>query len=155
MEGRNSEDFWTRKSEQWEEERRSLEATIARLDRPSAPLAVTGAEILELAKQVGFRYRTQDPAEQRRLPDTVLSNCTFDCGSLSPTYNKPFDLFVRGNESGNWRRGRDSVQTRREPRPTGRRPEPPNERERDLAERESACVCSHAFQEHPDDSPYC
>jgi hypothetical protein len=103
VEGRISEDFWTRKSEQWEEERRSLEAEIARLDRPSAPLALTGQKILELAKQAGFLYRTQDPVEQRRLLDTVLSNCTFDRGSLCPTYNKPFDLFVRGNETGNWR----------------------------------------------------
>ena len=108
VEGRISEDFWTRKSEQWEDERRALEANIARLDRPSAPLALTGQKILELAKQAGFLYRTQDPAEQRRLLDTVLSNCTFDRGSLCPTYNKPFDLFVRGNETGNWRRGRDS-----------------------------------------------
>ena len=108
VEGRISEDFWTRKSEQWEDERRALEANIARLDRPSAPLALTGQKILELAKQAGFLYRTQDPTEQRRLLDTVLSNCTFDRGSLCPTYNKPFDLFVRGNETGNWRRGRDS-----------------------------------------------
>ena len=63
---------------------------------------------LELAKQAGFLYRTQNPTEQRRLLDTVLSNCTFDRGSLCPTYNEPFDLFVRGNETGNWRREWDS-----------------------------------------------
>ena len=103
LEGRISEDFWTRRSAHWEDERRALETTIARLDRPSAPLALTGLKILELAKQAVFLYRTQDPAQQRRLLDTVLSNCTFDRGSLCPTYNKPFDLFVRGNESGNWR----------------------------------------------------
>ena len=71
-----------------------LEVQIARLDRPDVQMALTGQKILELAKQAGFLYRTQDPAEQRRLLETVLSNCTFDRGSLCPTYTKPFDLFV-------------------------------------------------------------
>ena len=108
VEGRISEDFWTRKSRQWEDERWALEADIGRLDRSSASLVLPGQKVLELAKQAGFLYRTQDPTEQRRLLDTVLSNCTFNRGSLCPTYNKPFDLFVRGNETGNWRRGWDS-----------------------------------------------
>jgi hypothetical protein len=94
---------------QWEDERRLLEAQLARLEQPNAALAVTGQKILELAKQAGFLYRTQDPSEQRRLLETVLSNCTFDRGSLCPTYAKPFDLFVKGNETGNWRRGWDSI----------------------------------------------
>src|SRR5262249_11261056 len=37
-----------------------------------------------------------------------LSNCTFDRGSLTPTYSSPFDVLVRGNQTGNWRRGWDS-----------------------------------------------
>lgn len=32
----------------------------------------------------------------------LLSNCTFDRGSLSPTYSKPFDLFAKGVETGDW-----------------------------------------------------
>jgi hypothetical protein len=54
------------------------------------------------------KLQTQDPTEQRRLLETLTSNCTFDCGSVSPTYTKPFDLFAKGNETGNWRRGWDS-----------------------------------------------
>jgi len=71
----------------------------------------TATRILELAKQAEFLYRTQDPAEQRRLLETVLSNCTFDRGTLCPTYSKPFDLLVRGNETGDWRGRRDSNPT--------------------------------------------
>ena len=56
----------------------------------------------------GVLYEAQDPTEQRRLLETVLSNCTFDRGNLCPTYNKPFDLFVRANETGEWRGRRDS-----------------------------------------------
>jgi hypothetical protein len=59
------------------------------------------ARILELAKQAEDLYKRQNPREQRRLVETVLSNCTFDGGSLCPTYTKPFDLLVKGNETGN------------------------------------------------------
>ena len=68
----------------------------------------TAEKILELAKQAEFLYKTQDPAEQRRLLETVLSNCTFDRGTLCPTYAKPFDLLVEGNQTGDWLGGRDS-----------------------------------------------
>jgi hypothetical protein len=103
LEGRITEDFWTRKSEEWEAERRTLEAELARLAQPNGRIAITAEKILELAKRAVFLYETQDPAEQRRLLETVLSNCTFDRGSLCPTYTSPFDLFAKGNETGNWR----------------------------------------------------
>ena len=107
--GTISEEFWTRKSQEWEADRRTVEAELARLEHTDGTrLAVTGEKILELAKQAGFLYQTQNPPEQRRLLDTVLSNCTFDRGTLCPTYSKPFDLFVRGNETGDWRGRRDS-----------------------------------------------
>ena len=67
-------------------------------------VSVTAEEILELAKKAVFLYEKQDPAEQRRLLQTVLSNCTFDRGSVCPTYTSPFDLFAKGNETENWRR---------------------------------------------------
>ena len=40
--------------------------------------------------------------EQRRLLGSVLSNCTFDRGTLCPAYSKPFDIFANARESGNW-----------------------------------------------------
>ncbi len=36
------------------------------------------------------------------------SNSTFDRGSLSVAYVKPFDLLVEGNETEDWLGGRDS-----------------------------------------------
>jgi hypothetical protein len=38
----------------------------------------------------------------------LLSNCSFDRGSLSVAWVKPFDLLARGNENGDWLGGRDS-----------------------------------------------
>ncbi len=84
--GKISEEFWTRKSEEWEAElaRRCRTGSVTTSHEPLA--TATAAKILELAKQAEFLYKTQNPAEQRRLLETVLSNCTFDRGSLCPTY---------------------------------------------------------------------
>jgi hypothetical protein len=101
--GRISEAFWTRKSAEWEAELQTMEAERARLERTHAPAAATAEKILELAKKAQVLYKSQNPIEQRRLLETVLSNCTFDRGTLSPAYTSPFDLLVKGNETGNWR----------------------------------------------------
>jgi hypothetical protein len=108
LESRISEGFWTRKSQEWETESATIEREIGRLSRPAPAIVATGEKILELAKQAEFLYKTQSPVEQRRLLETVLSNCTFDRGSLCPTYAKPFDLLAQGHETGNWRREWDS-----------------------------------------------
>ena len=96
------------RSEQWEDERRVVEGELARLEQANGNMAITGEQIFELAKKAGFLDETQDPTEQRRLLETVLSNCSFDRGTLCPTYTKPFDLFAQANETGDWRRERDS-----------------------------------------------
>ena len=44
----------------------------------------------------------------RRLIKTLVSNSTFDRGSLSPTYVKPFDLFAAGAK--HWRLARRTGQ---------------------------------------------
>jgi hypothetical protein len=64
-------------------------------------MTITAAKVLELAKHAAFLYKSQNPPEQRRLVETVPSNCTFDFGSLCPTYSKPLDLLVRGT-TGQW-----------------------------------------------------
>src|ERR1022692_4554220 len=45
--GKISDDFWTRKSEQWEEERRTTEAELARMAHRNPSARVTGEKILE------------------------------------------------------------------------------------------------------------
>jgi site-specific DNA recombinase len=108
LSGQISEEFWLRKSAEWEGELADVDAQRPRLEAPRPLATTTGEKILELAKKAGILYKSQDPVEQRRLLETVLSNCTFDRGSLCPTYSKPFDLFVLGNETGDWRGRRDS-----------------------------------------------
>ena len=108
--GRISEEFWTRKSQEWEAELTAFDAVRTRLEQPRPLATATAQKILELAKQAESLYQSQNPAEQRRLLETVLSNCTFDAGTLYPTYAKPFDLLVKGNKTGDWLLRLDSNQ---------------------------------------------
>jgi site-specific DNA recombinase len=96
-----------RKSAEWESGLATIDAELRRLSCPATYVA-TGERILELAKTAHSRYLEQDFGERRRLLDTVLSNCTFDRGTLCPTYAKPFDVLSQGVETGNWRREWDS-----------------------------------------------
>ena len=41
----------------------------------------------------------EKPDEQARVIKTLVPNATFDRGSLSPTYVKPFDVFAKGSET--------------------------------------------------------
>ena len=108
LEGRISTGFWARKSEEWEAELGTIDAESSRVSRPTPAYAATAEKILELAKTAHFRYLEQSFEERRRLLETVLSNCTFDRGSLCPTYVKPFDVLAKAVETGDWRGGRDS-----------------------------------------------
>jgi site-specific DNA recombinase len=108
LEGRVTDELWTRRSEEWEGELAIVTAEIARAEAAVPCYVVKGEKILELAKTARFLYSEQDFGERRRLLDSLLSNCTFDRGSLYPTYIKPFDILVKGAETGNWRGRRDS-----------------------------------------------
>ena len=103
-----SEELWLRKSAEWQDELELVRAETARRDLASQNYAVTGSRILELARDAARLFDRQEPAEQARLVRTLVSNCTFDRGTLCPTYTSPFDLFVKGNETGDWLGGRDS-----------------------------------------------
>ena len=106
--GNITDEMWTRKSQEWQRELEEIRRETSRHERASADYSVTGSKILELAKNAHNLFIRQDSSEQARLLKILVSNCTFDRGSLSPTYTKPFDLFVEGNETGDWRREWDS-----------------------------------------------
>ena len=72
--------------------------------------SVQGCRSLNSRKPAYSLYITQNPLEQARLLETLLSNCTFDRGTLCPTYRKPFDLFAQGSETGDWLLRLDSNQ---------------------------------------------
>jgi hypothetical protein len=107
--GRISEALWERRSREWEAELASTRSELERLERASHEYTVVGSQILELAKNAKTLFLRQSGPEQARLLKTLLSNCNLRDGSLTPTYRKPFDLLVEGNETGNWLGIRDGI----------------------------------------------
>ena len=104
--GKITDQLWARKSREWESELEAALDEVARHDHASSNYTAT-APGLELSQHAYSLYVRQEAAEQRRLLNTLLSNCTFEGGSLTPTYNK-FDPLVAGNGTGEWLGGRDS-----------------------------------------------
>ena len=105
--GAQSDDLWQRKSKEWEEPA-DIRRDTALHESASHDYMAKGSKSLELAQTAPAQFLTQNPAEQARLLKMLLSNCTFDRGSLSVAWVKPFDLLARGNENGDWLGGRDS-----------------------------------------------
>lgn len=102
LSGRISDDLWTSKSAELEAELQRVRADMERHERASHEYEATGLQILELAQSAYSLYVAQNSREQARLAKTLLSNCTFDRGTLTPTYNKPFDILAKGTETGDW-----------------------------------------------------
>jgi len=116
-----------------ENELRRVRGEMANHESASHDYEATGLQILELAQSAYSLYVTRSPHEQAKLIKTLLSNCSFDSGSLTPTYVKPFDLFVKGAETGDWLLRLDSEplapsRRRGDALPAGQRKEPATER---------------------------
>ena len=92
LDGKISEDFWTRKSEEWQTEEQQIRSAIQALELDKPERMVNAVRILELANKAYFLYLKQSAAEKAKLIKMVLSNCSIDATNLYPTYRKPFDL---------------------------------------------------------------
>jgi site-specific DNA recombinase len=107
VEGKISEEFWIRKSAEWQAEEQQIIAHQA----PAAPRANRVCDltrILELANKAHFQYVSQGSTEKGKLLKTVLSNCSVDALSVYPTYRKPFDLIAKRVKTENWSGREDS-----------------------------------------------
>jgi transposase len=81
--GRVSDDLWERKTHQWEQELADVRRDTALHETAGHDYAAKGSKILELAQTAPAQFVTQNSAEQTRMLKMLLSNCTFDRGSLS------------------------------------------------------------------------
>ncbi len=91
------EEPWNSKSAALQDELRQVRTEMERHEVASQAYETAGLQILELAQTAYSSYVAKNPHEQARLIKTLVSNSTFDRGSLSPTYVKPFDVFAKTN----------------------------------------------------------
>jgi hypothetical protein len=59
-----------------------------------------GVRVLELAQSAQRLFAKQEPSEQRRMLNFVLSNSTWKNGELSVVFRQPFDLIAQTTTHG-------------------------------------------------------
>jgi site-specific DNA recombinase len=102
LDGKISEDFWVRKSTEWQMEEQQIQSSIGALKVARPERLLDAARILELANKAYFLYVKQPPAEKAKLLKMVLSNCAIDAVSIYPTYRKPFNLIFQRAKREEW-----------------------------------------------------
>jgi site-specific DNA recombinase len=108
LDGRITDEFWERKSEEWREEEQRLVLTIRELGKAKPERLLDGVRILELANKAHSLYLRQNSAEKARLLKIVLSNCAIGAANVYPSYRKPFDLIFQAAQTERWWAWRES-----------------------------------------------
>ena len=112
LDGKISEELWTRKANEYREQELALESALERLSQPVTPeRALSAGRILELANKAYSLYLTRNVTERGRLLRMVLLNCATDGTTLWPTYRKPFDLIFQRAQREEWS-GREDLNLR-------------------------------------------
>jgi len=81
LDGKIGEEFWMRKSAEWQTEENQIRASIRGLETVSPERLLDAARILKLANKAYFLYVKQDHTERIKLLKMVLSNCGIDAVS--------------------------------------------------------------------------
>jgi site-specific DNA recombinase len=102
LEGKITEEFWSKKSEQWREEQSRILSKLKWHQSANKSYFDEGIKILELANKAYFLYQKAEVQEKRKLLNYILSNCQVTNGTLYPTYRKPFDLIAEGVKTQDW-----------------------------------------------------
>jgi hypothetical protein len=97
VDGKITEELWSRKSAEWQAEEQQIQMAIRAVAEIKPERMLDAVKILELANKAYFLYVKQSPSEKAKLLNLVLSNCAIDAASVYPTYRKPFDvIFAKG-----------------------------------------------------------
>ena len=105
---------WVSNAGKWSEEQRRLQRDIERHEEAEQSYMEEGLRILELARNAQALFERQPARETRRLPNFVLSNCTWEDGQAVATFRQPFDLLAQTAAIG-WQNLRgDRLQYRRQ-----------------------------------------
>jgi site-specific DNA recombinase len=108
LDGKISEELWTRKAIEWQTEEQRILLALQGLQQSQPHRVLNGIKILELANKAHFLYLKQNSTERAKLLRIVLSNCAVDAVNVYPTYRKPFDVIFQRAKKEEWCARRDS-----------------------------------------------
>lgn len=108
LDGKISDEFWLRQYERLKSQQDDVMIKIERHRKANKGYIESGIKVLELSKKAYSLYLQSPPPIKREILNLLLSNCTFDEGSLYFTYKKPFDLIAEGIQTQNWLPIKDS-----------------------------------------------
>src|SRR5712691_6833056 len=100
LDGRIDRSFYVQMAEQWRVEQEKLMQEIALHEAADQCYLDEGVRLLELAQSAQRLFAKQEPHEQRRMLNFVLSNSTWKNDELSVTFRQPFDLIAQTATSG-------------------------------------------------------
>jgi hypothetical protein len=86
--------FFEKMSNQWREDQSRCQREIERHQNADKSYLEEGVQLLDLARNAQRLFATQQPREKRRLPNFLLSNCTWENGEVVATFREPFDMLA-------------------------------------------------------------
>jgi site-specific DNA recombinase len=94
LDGKVDGAFYERKASEWRGEQSRILRTIEEHQAANQVYLDEGVQLLELSQRAYELFCKQEPREQRRLLDFVLSNCTWKDNRLTVVFCQPFDLIA-------------------------------------------------------------
>ncbi len=109
LDGKISEEFWRRKTDEWTLEEQQLKLAIDGLaNAATSDRAVDAQRVFELSNKAYSLYVSQDSAEKAKLLRMMCSNFSVDGVSVTPSYRYPFDLIFKRAKTKEWSGRADS-----------------------------------------------
>ena len=87
-------EHFARLSRQWHEQLRERRENVGRHEEANQSNLEEGIKILDLGREAADLFPQQSPAEQRKLLDYMVSNCTWAADELIVTWHVPYDILA-------------------------------------------------------------
>jgi site-specific DNA recombinase len=94
LDGKIDDDFYRRMRAQWRDEQERCEREIERQRAADDSYMDQGIQILNLAQNAHRVFAAQPAEEKRKLLNFLLSNCTWQRGTLIVELKEPFDMLA-------------------------------------------------------------
>lgn len=95
-------EYWERRSKEWIVSMEEISVQLEAHQTASNKYLQTGIKLLELGRSAKSLYLRLNEEDKQELLKTVLSNSVLKDGSLTPVYNKPFNLLVKNHDLKKW-----------------------------------------------------